>query len=80
MQAFRGKTSELGRFLEIDLSGREGFNHVGREFEDGQVLSYEAVDGDTARCFTLENAPKLAGRLRQLFARPMARAAPFGVR
>jgi hypothetical protein len=49
----------LCRFLEINLSGREDLDHVGRKFEDGKVLSDEAVEGDSAGCFTLEDGSKL---------------------
>jgi hypothetical protein len=60
----------LGRFLEINLSGRQGFYHVSREFEDRKVLSDEAVEGDSARCFTLKDGSKLPGPFDELFARP----------
>ena len=70
VQAFGRQPGELCGLMEIYLSSGERIRHVGREFEDGKILADKAIEGDSARCFTIEDGFEPAGGFDELFARP----------
>jgi hypothetical protein len=56
--------------LKINRPGREDFDYVSRKFEDGEILSDEAVERYPSRCFMLKDRSKLPGSFNEFFVRP----------
>ena len=72
-----------GDFLgkaEIHVSFGEQGKYVIREVEDAEVVICERRDGDTPRCFTIENLGQLRGNFYQVFSRPARQATAPGIR